>query len=133
LRDTGGNVTGANDALGCAYARVVAPDDRYYEDRVVRLADLVGSGTVLDGFTFVGCQVEGPAVILPHDSVFAENDFNSPTTDALLWEIPPERAEVVGVIEVTNCTFERCRFAHVGIAGPPPVVDHFRSSLTAGP
>jgi hypothetical protein len=107
----------------------VPHDDRYYEDRVVRLADLVGSGTVLDGFTFVGCQVNGPALILPRDSVFASNDFDSPTPDALLWEIAPERPEVVGVIEVTNCTFERCRFAHVGIAGPPTVIAHFRSSL----
>ena len=38
----------------------MAADDRYYEDRVVRLADLVDGGTLLDGFTFVGCQVNGP-------------------------------------------------------------------------
>jgi hypothetical protein len=107
----------------------VPHDDRYYEDRVVRLADLAESGTLLDGFTFVGCQVNGPAVILPRDSVFAGNDFDSPTQDALLWEISPERSEVVGAIEVTNCTFERCRFAHVGVAGPPPVIAHFRASL----
>jgi len=107
----------------------VAHDDRYYQDRVVRLAELVGSGTVLDGFTFVGCQVNGPAVILPRDCVFAGNNFGSPTPEALLWEIPLERTEVVGVIEVTNCTFERCEFARVGIAGLPPVIDEFRESL----
>lgn len=107
----------------------MARDDRYYEDRVVRLADLVGTGTVLDGFTFVGCQVNGPVVILPRDSVFAGNDFSSPTPEALLWEISPGRTEVVGVVEVANCTFERCRFSHVGVAGPPPVIEHFRASL----
>jgi hypothetical protein len=107
----------------------VAPDDRYYEDRVVRLCELVGTGTVLEGFTFVGCQVEGPAVLLPRDSVFASNDFDAPSTDALLWEIAPKRPEVVGVIEVANCTFERCRFSRVGIAGPPAVIEHFRASL----
>jgi hypothetical protein len=109
----------------------VAADDRYYEDRVVRLAELVDGGTVLDGFTFVGCQISGPAVILPRDSVFASNNFSSPNPDALLWEIPPKRTEVVGVIEVRNCTFERCQFSNVGIAGPPKVVKHFRASLAS--
>ena len=68
-------------------------------------------------------------MILPHDSVFANNNFSSPDPDALLWEIPLERTEVVGVIEVRNCTFERCQFANVGIAGRPDVVEHFRASL----
>jgi hypothetical protein len=107
----------------------VAVDDRYYEDRVVRLSELVGTGSVLDGFTFVGCQLNGPAVILPRDSVFASNNFNSPNPAALLWEISPKRSEVVGVIEVRNCTFERCQFSNVGIAGPPKLIKHFRASL----
>ncbi|HZP29555.1 MAG TPA: hypothetical protein VFC99_11430 [Acidimicrobiia bacterium] len=107
-------------------------DDRYYEDRVVRLAELVGAGTVLDGFTFVGCQIDGPAVILPRDSIFAGNNFSSPNPEALFWEVPTKRKEVVGVIEVRNCTFERCRFSHVGIAGPPQLIKHFRASLHPG-
>ena len=107
----------------------MAADDKHYEDRVVRLAELVDGGTVLDGFTFVGCQINGPAVILPRDSVFASNNFSSPNPDALLWEISPKRSDVVGVIEVRNCTFERCQFANVGIAGLPKVVKHFRASL----
>jgi len=46
-----------------------------------------------------------------------------------LWEIPPERTEVIGAILLRNCTFEGCTFINVGFAGPPEFIEQVRQNL----
>ena len=46
-----------------------------------------------------------------------------------MWEITPERPEVIGAILALNCTFEGCTFMNVGFAGPPEFVQQIRQSL----
>ena len=104
------------------------PGDNVYRDAVIRISELAGERGVLDGFVFESCDLKGPAVLVPHGSTFAEaNLIGDP--DALLWEIPPDRPEVIGAILVLNCTFERCTFMNVGFAGPPEFVQQIRQSL----
>jgi hypothetical protein len=107
------------------------PDDKYYEDRVLRIGELlVADGPpVLEGFTFVGCHIQGPAVLLLQgNSVLTNNTFDAPSLDALFWEIPPKRPAVVGAVLALNCHFERCRMEGIGFAGPAELRALFESS-----
>jgi hypothetical protein len=63
-------------------------DDKTYEDRVIKITDLVGDDGLLDGFTFIGCHIKGPAVIWLAGSALSNNVL-SDTADAVLWDILP--------------------------------------------
>ena len=104
------------------------PGDNVYRDAVIRVAELAGEQGVLEGFVFEGCDLKGPAVLVPQGSNFANSNVVG-DPDALLWEIPPDRPQVIGAILVRNCTFEGCTFLNVGFAGPPEFVREFRQSL----
>lgn len=104
------------------------PGDNVYRDAVIRIVELAGEQGVLDGFVFEGCDLKGPAVVVPQGSNFASSSLVG-DPDALLWEIPPDRPEVIGAILVRNCTFERCTFINVGFAGPSEFVQQIRQGL----
>lgn len=104
------------------------PGDNVYRDVVIRISELAGEQGVLEGFVFEGCDLKGPAVVVPQGSNFANSSLVG-DPDALLWEIPPDRPEVIGAILVRNCTFEDCTFMNVGFAGPPEFIEQVRRSL----
>lgn len=104
------------------------PGDNVYRDAVIRIAELAGEQGVLEGFVFEGCDLKGPAVVVPQGSNFANTNLVG-DPNALLWEIPPERTEVIGAILLRNCTFEGCTFINVGFAGPPEFIEQVRQNL----
>ena len=104
------------------------PGDNVYRDAVIRISELAGEQGVLEGFVFESCDLKGPAVIVPQGSNFASSRLVG-DPDALLWEIAPDRPEVIGAILVRNCTFEDCTFLDVGFAGPAEFVEQVRQSL----
>lgn len=104
------------------------PGDNVYRDAVIRVAELAGDRGTLDGFVFVGCDLKGPAVIVPQGSNFANSNLIG-DAHALLWEIPPDRPEVIGAVLARNCTFEDCTFVNVGLAGPKDFIEQVRQSL----
>jgi len=99
-----------------------------FENEVVQIALLAGNDGVIRDTAFEGCHVKGPAVIAPRNTDFAHNTLDAPDTDALLWEVPPERKRIVGAILVEDCAFRGCTFSMVGITGPKALVDQFRDS-----
>ena len=104
------------------------PGDNLYRDAVIRVAELAGDRGVLEGFVFEGCDLKGPAVLVPQGSNFANSNMIG-DADALLWEIPPDRPEVIGAILARNCTFENCTFMNVGLAGTSEFIRQVRQSL----
>jgi len=106
----------------------VQPGDNVYRDAVIRITELAGEQGVLDGFVFERCDLKGPAVLVPQGSTFANTNLVG-NPDALLWEIPPERPQVIGAILARNCTFEGCTFMNVGFAGSPEFIEQTRQSL----
>jgi hypothetical protein len=105
-------------------------NDKTYEDRVVRITELVDIDGLLDGFTFINCEISGPAVIVPSASQITGADTGAPA-DWFLWELPlvAGRIQKVGAILAQNCVFERCRFRNVGLAGPTDFVQEFQQSM----
>jgi hypothetical protein len=63
---------------------------------------------------FEGCDLKGPVMLVPQGSNFTNSSLVG-DPDALLWEIPSDRPEVIGTVLVPNCTFEGCTFLKGGI------------------
>ncbi len=61
----------------------------------------------------------GPAVIAPMgDVTMVHCTWDAPNFEAVFWEVDPEeRPFIVGVVAFVNCTFSRCVFSDVGVAG----------------
>jgi uncharacterized protein YjbI with pentapeptide repeats len=99
-----------------------------FEQETVQIAELAGDEATISELSFEGCEVRGPAVILPQGCEFSGTQFEG-ALDALLWEIPVERTRVVGAILVDRCRFSDCTFSNIGIAGPPQAIAGFRAGI----
>ncbi len=92
--------------------------NREFRDDVIRIAELTVTSFILEGLTFQNCRIVGPAVLIPQGGVqIAHCSWDAPGVDAIFWEIPPERTQIVGGVVVKDCTFSKCTFQMVGIAG----------------
>ena len=115
----------------------MAHTEKIYHHRVVRICELAGDEGVLRNLAFEDCEIRGPAVLVLQatrpDSVRLHNNSFEGNMDAILWEINPEvRPEVIGAILCVDCTFDTCNFTKVGLAGPPEIIQSFRSATGAG-
>jgi len=103
-----------------------------YRNKAVRLCELTVNRTLLEGITFENCHLIGPAVLALLDSnVFSETTFEG-EPDALLWEVPPSRQNVIGAIGLRTCRLISCRTTNVGFAGSPAIIAQFRSAVPTG-
>lgn len=92
--------------------------NREFRDDIVRIASLTVREPRIERYTFINCQIFGPAVLalledvdLTHCSF--EGDINS-----MFWEIDPvARPVVFGAVGVRNVRFAACTFTAVGFAG----------------
>ena len=89
------------------------------------MPELARDEDVLDGYTFSGCQLNGPAVVVLLENVRFSNNKLQGEKSALLWEIPPERQTVVGAIGLRNCTIDGCTLTRIGIAGQSDLLSQF--------
>lgn len=105
-------------------------NDKHYNDAVLSLPELAGVGGVLQGFVFVNCTLQGPAVLIPSGCTFAGSGFGG-DADSVLWEIPEERQWALGAISARDCTFEDCTLQNVGLAGKREFAQNFRRATTA--
>jgi hypothetical protein len=106
--------------------------DTLIRDREVRLWEMPLEEGGIHGRIFEGCTIIGPAIIAPVGSDFLYSTFQGAGLDSIFWEVPPGRPIVVGVIGVRNCTFRRCVFAGIGIAGPRELIEKFRGGIREG-
>src|SRR4051794_33305070 len=97
-----------------------------YEREVVRIALVAGDDGVIRDTVFVGCDVKGPAVLIARGGILEHNTFRG-TAEGLFWEIPPDRAVVIGAILCERCTFSGCTFENVGFAGTAADLDPLRN------
>lgn len=99
-----------------------------------RDAMAAGSRTI-DGRTFVGCRLLGPAVLLAVGGVRFEACDMGPSggdvRNMLLRPVAPEK--VIGTLSFGDCLFDRCSFLAVGFTGPAAFIDHFQQVIGAAP
>lgn len=98
----------------------MSKDRTIYEDRVLKITDLVPRNTNrIENTTFVNCQLYGPAVIFPDgDTTLNNPTFDAPGPDQVVWPIPPDEPKIGGISAI-NCDFEGCRFSMIGLAVTP--------------
>lgn len=106
--------------------------DRIFRNEIIRITELAIHADVLEGLEFSDCRVIGPAILAPLDHVdFMHCRWGAPDLDALFWEISPERQLVVGVIGLRHCTFSRCSFEQIGVAGPSGLREQLAEGMSA--
>jgi hypothetical protein len=95
-----------------------------YKDQVVELSRLAVNSTLLEDLTFVGCQIVGPAVVVPLEDVqLIDCSWDAPNEKALFWIIDDDRSELVGAIGLRNCIFTACNFRDIGLGVPESRVE----------
>lgn len=99
--------------------------------KVIRLAELTVTSSVVRDQHFEDCLILGPAIVALTGNGTLDNCSFEGDADAILWEISPTRPAVIGVIELANCDFHRCKFQGVGFAGPAEFVQKFRANVAA--
>ena len=104
-----------------------------HERRVFHLPDLLEIARpgdfVIANHSFDGCDFHGPAIFAFVGGVeFAGNRLNG-GPEGVLWEIPPERNNLVGAFGLQDSAFRGCTFTNIGIAGKPDVIAQFKAKL----
>lgn len=113
----------------------VAPDLKatVLEDVDVNLFDLhvahhsAGLG-VIQGRTFRGCRIQGPAIMLVSAGVqFGDCNFGDPGGDMRNLVLRPAGDRALGTIPFRDTVFEGCEFYNVGFTGPADILDQLLS------
>lgn len=108
------------------------PGDRHYRNMAVRLADLAVTETVIRGVTFENCVLLGPAVLVLLGSSAITGSTLEGDPDGVVWEIPPEREQVIGAIGLEDCQVVGCTFRFVGFGVPRGLLPQFRAGFGFG-
>jgi hypothetical protein len=113
----------------------VAPDLKatVFQDVDVNLFDLhvahhsAGLG-VIQGRTFRGCRIQGPAVMLVSAGVhFDDCNFGDPDGDMRNLVLRPAGGRALGTIPFRDTVFEGCEFYNVGFTGSESVLNELLS------
>ncbi len=79
---------------------------------------------MIDGITFTGCRIEGPAVMLVLDgTTFDSTNFGESKGDIGNLVLRPTRNMAIGAIPMRNCTFIGCEFYMLGFTGNDAILD----------
>lgn len=89
--------------------------------------------SMIDGITFTGCRIEGPAVmlVLPGTTFEAVN-FGESRGDIGNLVLRPVRNLAIGTIPAINCAFLNCEFHALGFTGNAQVLDEILAIRSAG-
>ena len=98
-----------------------------FKNQVIRIAQLAGESGVLENARFEGCQIRGPAVLLPSGTKMVNNE-SAEGSDHIIWEVSnlSNPTSLVGFVLVRNCVFERCTFINIGLTAPEPYLTELR-------
>lgn len=100
-----------------------------FEDVDVNLFDLhvahhsAGLG-IIQGRTFRGCRIQGPAIMLVSVGVqFSDCNFGDPDGDMRNLILRPAGPRALGTIPFRDTVFDGCEFYNVGFTGSAEVLD----------
>lgn len=100
-----------------------------FEDVDLNLFDLhvahfsAGLG-VIQGRTFRGCRLQGPAIMLVSAGVtFNDCNFGDSDGDMRNLVLRPTGARALGTIPFRDTVFEGCEFYNVGFTGPADILN----------
>lgn len=89
--------------------------------------------SVLDGISFTGCRIEGPAIMLVlAGTTFDATNFGESKGDIGNLVLRPVRNMAIGAIPVINCTFENCEFHALGFTGNEQILSQILAIRSVG-
>lgn len=89
--------------------------------------------SVIDGISFKGCRVEGPAIMLVLDgTTFDATNFGESKGNIGNLVLRPVANMAIGAIPVRNCSFDGCEFHALGFTGNEAIINEILSIPTAG-
>ncbi|WP_051651075.1 hypothetical protein [Brevundimonas bacteroides] len=92
------------------------------------MATLRQGRSVIEGVTFRGCRIEGPAVMLVLDGTnFEATNFGNSKGDIANMVLRPVANMAIGAIPVRNCTFDGCEFHGLGFTGNAAILEQILS------
>jgi hypothetical protein len=88
--------------------------------------------SMIDGITFTGCRIEGPAImlVLP-GTTFDSTNFGESKGDIGNLVLRPLRSMAIGTIPVMNCAFVGCEFHALGFTGSEAIIDQILAIRSA--
>ncbi|MCA3699910.1 MAG: hypothetical protein IOB84_09005 [Brevundimonas sp.] len=88
------------------------------------MATLRQGRAIIEGITFKGCRIEGPAVMLVLDGTsFEATNFGNSKGNMGNMVLRPAANIAIGTIPVRNCTFDGCEFFGLGFTGEEAIVE----------
>ncbi len=111
---------------------------RAFVNEDMALYDLLGhhlrtGRSMIDGITFTGCRIEGPAImlVLPGTTFDAVN-FGESKGDIGNLVLRPVRNMAIGAIPVINCSFQNCEFHALGFTGNEQILSEILAIKSVG-
>ena len=104
-----------------------------FENVDVNLFDLHvahhGAGLgIIQGRTFRGCRLQGPAIMLVSSGVhFSDCNFGDPESDMRNLVLRPVGSRALGTIPFRDTVFDGCEFYNVGFTGPEAILNELLS------
>jgi uncharacterized protein YjbI with pentapeptide repeats len=88
------------------------------------MATLRQGRAVIEGVSFKGCRVEGPAVMLVLDGTqFEATNFGNSKGNMANMVLRPAANMAIGAIPVRNCIFDGCEFHALGFSGNEAILE----------
>jgi hypothetical protein len=111
-------------------ARPQSLDRIHHKNEKIALSSLVTSElSVIENRIFENCDILGPACLIFKVSRLEGSKFRGALDiEVVLLEIPQDRRQVSGVIEMRNCEFIDCVFVNVGVIGNRSALDLLRKA-----
>lgn len=135
LRTENDELIAEMDALQKASVpRSLPPDvasSRHISNRHFRIIELVDTDNVIRNRVIDDCTLFGPAVLMQtgHGPCYFQEDVVVGDEDTFFWTLAPNQEAVQGAIGIENCTFRKCRFSDMGMAGPMELVEQWKAAF----
>lgn len=113
------------------YAHPLELSAPYIRHQTIRAVDLSVDRTI-QGRTIEDCTIVGPAVLAGDLLILIECDFQAPHPATVFQFVQNGMIMPDGVIQVTDCTFRRCKFRDISFVIPEHIIrDSFGQEMVA--
>lgn len=83
------------------------PAGRHYRNETLQLTSLAVVQASIEHVTFETCRL-GPAVVLPLGGTTMQECSSAGDFEAVVWEVPDDRTEVIGALALVGCSLIGC-------------------------
>jgi len=103
----------------------------YIQGKYFRITELADSDNIIEGRTFEGCWIYGPAVlVIGPDTSVSRNVFEGSADRVTMAVTQGLIGAATGIVELKDCKFGHCHFVNVTFAESEQFVKYFKENNT---